>query len=51
MQRNQSSTNQLGQQSGVRDCEKRVEPGGIVAEAGKALWGMLEYSTAELVDG
>ena len=29
---------------------KFLEPGGTVADPGRALWGMLEYSTAELVD-
>ena len=28
-----------------------VVPGDIVADPGRTLWGVLNYSTAELVDG
>ena len=28
-----------------------VEPGWIGADPGRAMWGMLEYSTSELLDG
>ena len=34
-----------------RSLWRFVEPGGIVADHGRAPWDMLEYSTAELVDG
>ena len=34
-----------------RSMWRFVEPGWIVADPGRAMWGMLEYSTPELVDG
>ena len=34
-----------------RSVWRCVEPGGIVADADRAVWGMLAYSTLELVGG
>ena len=34
-----------------RSMWRFVEPGWIGADPGRAMWGMLEYSTLELLDG
>ena len=34
-----------------RSMWRFVEPGWIGADPGRAMWGMLEYSTSELLDG